>query len=441
MINNVKGITAELAHFIVNAGSFDSPSDIVCYAVLDCYGVILAGANSDVTQRVTTGLSINAQGNTPIYGTDRASSPANTALVNAVSGHAFDLDDWEAPANTHPSVVLLPACLAIAHRKRISGEDLLAAYAIGFEVIVRLGEALTLDHYNRGFHSTATIGSIGAAAAVARLLRLDVQATTHALSIATTQASGYTLQFGTHTKPLQAGFAARIGVESGLLAEAGITATHNVIESTRGFAGLMGVAERALNPLGNPWALNEFGILFKLWPSCGYTHRLMTAALALREQVIDRLDRISAIDAILPDFHRQILPFDCPQNHAEALFSIPACIAQILVDGDLTLRDLEQRFWENQTVAELIRRVNIATQHAINPAMNIDPEQPDCLRIQIDDEVLEHYCAFPIGAPQNPATEDQLAAKFIANSKLTLDDFHNLSDWPNSKDIGKFFPR
>ncbi len=161
------------------------------------------------------------------------------------------MDDWEEPANTHPTVVILSACLAAAHVERVSGEDLLKAYAVGFEVITRLGELLALDHYKSGFHSTSTIGTSGVAAAVSRLLKLNFQETTHALWIAASQSSGFCRQFGTNVIPLQAGFAARGAIESALLARAGLTGNSNAIESERGFAGLMGVAGGQLNQLGN----------------------------------------------------------------------------------------------------------------------------------------------------------------------------------------------
>ncbi len=439
MPTHANNMTQLLADFVTNASPEDSFKDIVRYAIVDCFGVILSGAKSDVAERVAKGLSVNGQGSAPIYGTNRTSSPANAALVNAVAGHAFDLDDWEVPANTHPTVVLLPACLATAHGQRISGESLLAAYAVGFEVIVRLGESLTLDHYNRGFHSTATIGSIGAAGAVSRLLNLDVDSTVRALSIAATQASGYTLNIGTHTKPLQAGLAARIGVESAYLAKSGITVRTDVVEHTRGFAGLMGIAGQSLKALGDPWALSEHGISLKRWPSCGYAHRLMTAALELRPQVINRLNSIRGIEATLPDFHKQILPFDDPGNYAEALFSVSACIAQILASGDLTLADSASRFWEQPQVRRLIKQVSVTAKPANNPMLNLDPQQPDRLRILFDDEVLDRTCAYPLGAPQFPLSKNQIAQKFVAISGLELNKFEQLSRWPESHNMGDFW--
>ncbi len=436
---NSRNMTTELADFAINAKVSSSLTDVIRNAIVDCFGVIIAGARSQVSERAAKGLMAECHGKATIYGTGRTSSAPLAALLNSVAGHAFDLDDWEEPANTHPTVVLLPACLAAAHITHVCGQSLAAAYAVGFEVIARLGEALTLDHYQRGFHSTGTIGAIGAAAAVARLMKLDQVSTAYALSIAASQASGFTLQFGTNTKPLQAGFAARAGLEAACLAQAGATGALSAIDSRRGFAGLMGVAGRTLKRLGEPWALTEYGLLLKLWPSCGYTHRLMSAALILRPKVINRLDEITSIEVSLPDFHRDILPYDRPKSREEALFSLPACVAQTLVEGNLTLDDSANSFWTRPNVDRIIRLVKVVPEAARNPLLNFDPAQPDRLMIKLGDETLEHQCAYPLGAPQNPICEDTLAEKLAGQANITRHQFDYLLGWPDADDVKNFF--
>ena len=327
-----------LARFAVTATPPEALMPAITLAIADCFGCILAGADSEVAMRTRDALTPLGTGTAPVFGTQAALPAPYAALVNAVAGHAWDLDDWEEPGNTHPTVVLLPALLAAADLCRVDGGTLATAYAVGTEIIMRLGEALTLDHYARGFHSTATLGAIGAAGAVARLNGLDQAQTTHALAIACSQASGYTVQFGSNAKPLQAGFAARAGVEAALLAGQGATGQAHVLDHPRGFAGLMGdhdpsrleaMAER----LGAPWALDQYGLILKPWPSCGYTHRLMTAALELRPQLAGCLSEVAGIHAWMPDFHHAILPFHQPKTRNEALFSAPACLAQALVTG------------------------------------------------------------------------------------------------------------
>ncbi len=201
----------------------------------------------------------------------------------------------------------------------------------------------------------------------------------------------------------------------------------------------MGVAGGQLTRIGNPWALEEYGVSLKLWPSCGYAHRLMTAAIELRPQVVDRLDKITAIHATMPDFHKDIMPYDRPDTCEQALFSVPACIAQMLVKGDLTLNDLEARFWETPLHRRLIERTQVKTVSANNPKMNIDPAQPDCLRIQINNQLLVHECKFPLGSAHNPIDHDRLASKFVTNSRLKIEIFEHLMHWPEAADLREFF--
>lgn len=438
---------SRLAAFAVSAAPDAGLKQVIAPAVADCFGCILAGAGSSVARRVTQALAAFGPGPVPLYGTGDTLSAPMAAQINAVAGHAWDLDDWEEPGNTHPTVILLPALLAASHIRRSGGADLFAAYAVGAEIIMRLGEAVSLDHYARGFHSTATLGVIGVAGAAARLLCLTEEQTAHALALAVSQSAGFTLQFGSNAKPLQAGWAARGGLEAALLAAQGVTGQPHVLDHARGFAGLMADFDprrfsQALDRLGAPWALDEYGLVLKPWPSCGYIHRLMTAALELRPALAGRLSGITSIRASMPDFHLAILPFDRPRTRTEALFSVPACIAQMLVSGNLTLDDSAGVFWEQPETARLISLTMVAPEPAKRPEMNYDPRQPDQLTISLaGGEVLQSACAYPLGAAQNPMTPDQLDAKYRALTGHPKNTFTSLLQWPDAPDIAAFFRR
>lgn len=420
-------------------------ANIAITAIADGFSAILAGAESEVALRVLKAVGPIADGNAPLFGGKVRLSAPYAALINAVAGHSFDLDDWEEPGNTHPTVVLLPALLAAAHVQPKSGAELLSAYAVGCEIIMRLGELVSMDHYARGFHSTATLGTLGAAGACAKLLGLDKQQMIHALAIATSQAIGYTAQFGTHAKPLQAGFAARAGLEAALLARAGVTGQPATLFDPRGFSGLLGDhdAERltaVVNALGRPWALEQYGLVLKPWPSCGYTHRIMTAALELRPKLQARLGQIAQIEAVLPDFHLAILPFHMPRDRNEALFSLPACLAQALVKGSLTLADGQERFWLDNRVVQLIDRTRVSSEPARNPLLNYDPEQPDRLTVKMQNgEVLETVCAYPLGAPQNPMGSHELGVKFNSITGRPAEQFVALLKWAETDNVTEFF--
>ncbi|MEL7014233.1 MAG: MmgE/PrpD family protein, partial [Pseudomonadota bacterium] len=273
----------------------------------------------------------------------------------------------------------------------------------------------------------------------------DAGQTAHALSVSVSQAIGYTLQIGSNAKPLQTGWAARNGLEAVLLAMQGISGQLGVLDHARGFAGLLGEydAERfdqVMGRLGTPWALTTYGLVLKPWPSCGYTHRLMTAALELRPSMADRLSEVARIETTLPDFHAEILQFEAPATRADALFSIPACVAQILVTGNLTLEDSAQAFWTQARVARLMSLTDVEVERAKAPDLNYDPDQPDRVRVTFQNgDVLEATCAYPLGASQNPMPPDQLGAKFAALTGHTEAAFSTLLGWPQSADIAAFF--
>lgn len=387
--------------------------------VIDTLGCIHAGVDTDVAIRARRAVQEMAPtGPAQVIGTDMRSPRPHAAFLNAVAGHAMDFDDWEIPGNTHPTVVLLPALLAVAERST-TGQALAQAYLAGFEVIARLGETLNFEHYDAGWHSTATLGAPGAAAACARLLGLAAEQTAHAMSLSLSTASGYTCQFGSNAKPVQAGFAARAGVEAACLAKAGLTGQAHVFDHPRGMAALMNglVPERleqALAKLGRGYALGEYGLVLKPWPSCGYTHRIMTCALELREQVA--LEQIARIDLHLPDFHATVLPFGQPTGRAEALFSLPFVTAMGLLEGDLTLADLKAARWKQPEIVALIGKMQVHAFAPKQPELNYSESDPDRMVLTLTDgRALEHRCIYPLGAPQAPMNAAQLWAKFYSN--------------------------
>jgi len=156
-----------IAHHVADAPLEVDKADlgVIRDGVIDTLGCIHAGATTDVARRAQSAVAaMDAVGPAPVIGTAMRTARPQAAFLNAVAGHALDFDDWEIPGNTHPTVVILPALLAVAE-PHMSGMALARAYLAGFEVIARLGEALNFEHYDAGWHSTATLGAPGAAAA------------------------------------------------------------------------------------------------------------------------------------------------------------------------------------------------------------------------------------------------------------------------------------
>lgn len=408
--------------------TIDQPTtEVVENGVLDCLGCIYVGADQLPAQiarqsLVLEGGFVEGHAGSLVYGGHKRASHSQAAMLNAVAGHSLDYDDWEIPGNSHPTVVILPALLA-ALTAQHSGQQLLEAYVVAYEVVARLGEGMNFGHYDAGWHTTATLASIGAAAGVSRLLGLSAQQCTNALSLAISQAVGYTAQFGSHAKPMQAGFAARAGLSAAYLAASGATAQAHMLDHVKGMPALMAVVDTvalsaAMDRLGQPLAISHYGLILKPWTSCGYTHRIMTAAIEMHSRGID-VHRVQAIGINLPDFHGAILPFMQPSNRSEALFSLPFVAAMGLLYGDLTIADLDREAWHWPVVKDLIAKTTVSHFVPHDPSQNYDPRDPDRLILTLaDGSVVEQTCAYPLGAPQQPMSSEQIRNKFLANTQL-----------------------
>ena len=420
-------------------------------AFIDTYGCMLIGSTQAVAVKTQQALlsseQIHPGARAVIYGTDYHATPAAAAMANAIAGHALEFDDWEIPGNTHISVVLMPAILAASSGRKLSGEAALDAYLAGYETIASIGEAINLEHYEQGWHATATIGAIGVAAAVSRLFELDSEQTTNALALASSRALGYNAQFGSEAKPAQVGFAVDGGIIAAHLAAAGVTGQAHMLEHARGMATLMSHADtsrvvQAMDRIGESLAIDKYRIVFKPWPCCGYTHRIMTGMLDFHMQGIEA-DSIRQIELHLPGMHAAILPFAQPRDHSEALFSLPFCAAMVLLTGNLTIADIEARCWQRDEVKRLIAKTRIRAFMANRPELNYDPDQPDRVVIDCNDGRHSVDIPYPLGAPQRPISQAGLLQKFQQNSGLDKAAaeaaWSHLGAWQTAADIHRLF--
>jgi len=391
--------------------------------VIDALGCITAGSRSEVAERA--GLTV-ADCSPPVgrkvVGTGRYAAPSSAGFLNATAGHALEFDDWEIAGNSHPSIVLVPAILATS-RGRLCGASLAAAYARGFEVIARVGEAINFEHYRRGWHATGTLGAMGSAAAAAAVMGLDRTTTAHAISLACSRSGGITAQFGSDAKALQAGFAAEAGVSAAMLAAQGLTGRLDVLESPNGYGVVTaGVPpdrfETPLTKLAAPWAIGEHGLGIKAHPTCGYTHRVIDAAIELRSQLATAgiaRDDIEVIEIALPEMHASILPYQHPTSADEARFSLPFVAALALVDGQIILNDFSSARWDDPVVSMLIERCRVEPFTPRRPELNYDPDEPDSVTVTTSaGRRFNASVAFPLGSPQRPLAKADVVAKAAA---------------------------
>ncbi|MED4225544.1 MmgE/PrpD family protein [Neobacillus cucumis] len=218
-------------------------------AIIDTVGVTLAGWNEPVVQKVKkvymTELGSNAAASS-LWGEQAKASCENAAIINGTASHALDFDDAAPGVVIHPSAPILAAVIPLAELMGNSGREVISAYAIGTEVMIRIGQILGFKHYDLGWHATGTLGTIGAAAACCSLLKLNETEIAHAVAISASMAGGLLKNFGTNTKPLHVGLAASHAIQSTLLTKNGFTETLKCLESADFF---MHLAERPFQKL------------------------------------------------------------------------------------------------------------------------------------------------------------------------------------------------
>ena len=410
-------ITEQLATFAVDS-SFETLSNQVVTAarraVLDTVGVTLAGVEEEGSRILLGALpSIEGPGTARVLGTRLRTTPPQAALANGALGHALDFDDVSIAMRGHPSVPVLPAVLATAECLEVGGAELLTAFAVGFEVECRLGRALGPSSYERGWHATSILGAIGAAAACARLRGLDVRDVRHAFGIAASMASGSRQNFGTMTKPLHAGLAARAGFEAAELAARGFTAAPDVLEAPLGFGELFSPEadwrpERLGDP-GKPWQIVEPGIGVKKYPCCYMTHQALDAVLAAtRAQPLEATE-VDRIEIRVPAGSTSALIHSRPESGLEGKFSMEYCTAAAVMDGELRLRTFDDEQVLRPAAQELLRRVEVVSL----PVPGSREHPPTSASVYLRrGAVRSAEVEITRGDPRDPLCWDELAAKY-----------------------------
>jgi 2-methylcitrate dehydratase PrpD len=335
--NGLTRALAEQARVLVFA---DIPEETRAWArqcVLDYIACGVAGASDELTGILVAELSEQGgRENATVFGQVVRLPAASAALINGAASHALDFDDVNLAMPGHPSVAILPALLALAEERGSSGEDVLTAFVAGYELQCRVGRILAPGHYDvLGFHATATIGSFGAAAACAHLLRLDPEQFGTALGIAGTQAAGLKSMFGTMCKPLHAGKASYHGLLGAKLAMRGFTGRLDVLECQQGFASTHSPdfhPERAAEMPAHGWYIRSN--LFKYHAACYMVHSSIEATRKLREQFGVTPDRVEHITVDLEESCDRICNIPAPKTGLEAKFSLRLATAMGLAGID-----------------------------------------------------------------------------------------------------------
>ncbi|HET9663185.1 MAG TPA: MmgE/PrpD family protein, partial [Burkholderiales bacterium] len=364
-MTTMTGLTETLARFIHERTLRDLPDGAIDKAkktIADTCAVILAGSVSELAQPLLRYVERSGErGNAPVFGTSRTASPEVAALVNGTFGHALDFDDVLSMMPGHPSAVILAAlCAAPGHRK-LPGSRLIEAYALGIEVGGKIGLGISVGHYHRGFHGTGTLGIFSALAALAKLQALDSETTRRAFGIASSMASGLQRNFGTMTKPLHTGWAARSALAAMQLADCGFTAAPDVLEAKAGFFAAYGVEQSDTGVtaahLGAPWVLLDPGIALKKFPCCYACHRGMDALLELKRRHRFAARDVERLECRMPPGGMRVLAYPRPRTGLEGKFSLEYALAAGALDDKYSLWTFTDEAVQRPQIAALLAQV------------------------------------------------------------------------------------
>lgn len=423
------GATEQLARFIVEISLGKMPPKAISTAkgaILDCIGVTFTGVVSH-EGKIMADFVREVGGNpvATVIGMGLRTSAPWAALANGIMAHAEDYDDVGLAIGGHPSVPMLPAVLALGEQCKASGREILESYLVGFEVESRMGRGIMPSgHYQRGWHATATNGTLGAAAAGAKLLKLDVQQARMALAIAASQASGVRQNFGTMTKPFHAGHAARSGVVAAMLASKGFTGHADIIEEKLGYCNVLRgdvgpcAIEKITEGLGETYEIITSGVIIKIYPSCGETHAPVDTLLkAMRKHNIAAKD-IASIDCTVGELINTVAFYTEPKTGLEGKFSLEYCLARTALDGNLTLGDFTEKRVNEPRVRDFMKKV----KRHIDPDPSMRGLLPAKIDIKLTDgrQVSELNTGQIKGYPEQPLTRDELAAKYKDCARIVL---------------------
>jgi 2-methylcitrate dehydratase PrpD len=431
-------VTGEVVEFIAGARLAAFPAEAVTIAkrcIIDGLGVMLAGATQEVGHILRGHVAeSDTRDESTVFGTvPMRTGAASAALVNGTSGHALDWDDTQLATSadrifgllTHPTVPPLVAALAVGETRRASGSRILEAFLIGFEVECKIAEAIHPSHYKKGFHSSGTIGTFGAMVAAAKLLGLNKDALTHALSITASMASGIRVNFGTMTKPLHVGRAAQNGVLAAELAQRGLTGGRDGLDPPWGFFQVFSHGEgfdidRISGKLGNPHTIVWPGVSIKPYP-CG----------VLGHPTMDAMRRLVITNDVQPDAIRRIrvragsnilnpLRYPIAHNELEAKFCPAFMVSAIALRRKAGIHEFNDAFVQSAPVQALMAKVD----RVLDPDIEAKGWEKIRSTVEVDmtdgRTLVEHADERYRGGPDLPFTREELYEKFSDCASLVL---------------------
>ena len=402
------GASAHAARFAAAGRVAPAARDAAARAIVDTLAVMVAGGQAGPVRRLEMTLA-------PAAG-QGVRSPWSEAAYAPQDAHMLDYDDVSMLTVCHPSGPVLSALLA-GGLDAVSGAELLDAFAIGTEVSIRLGEAMGFRHYGLGFHATSTLGTVGAAAASARLKRLEPATVAHALAIAASLACGLRINFGTPVKPLHVGIAAGNGVKAAAWAAAGIEGAPEAFEGAGFLAAFSGGATDRWPQaarLGTPFAIVEPGFERKRYPCCYMLHKIVEATLGLAREHGLGLDDVAAAAVEVPPGGSAPLIHPRPGDGLQARFSAPYAVLASLADRRLDLGAFTDEAVRRPHIQSRLSAVTLRERDGAATSGPAIEQGPVTVTLTLrDGSSLARTVTATPGSPADPVTDEQLLAKWL----------------------------
>jgi 2-methylcitrate dehydratase PrpD len=411
--------------------------------ILDTLGCMLAGCKEAEAEIMLKYIEeTGGKTEATIVGFGHKTSAPNAALANGTLGHALDFDDAQDSIMGHPSVVILPAALSVGEKLRSSGEAVLEAFMVGFEVACKIGRGVNPQLYNNGWHATSVIGTLGAAVTAGKLLELNPSKMPSVLALAASQACGLRENFGTMTKPFHAGRAAENGVISALLVKNGFTASQRILEAKSGFcAAFSGQYDlnRIVDTFANPFEILSPGVRLKPYPSCLETHSIIESTLFLVESYDIHPEDVESVECGISPLAFDILIHKNPQTGLQGKFSAQYAVTTALLHRKASIEQFTDKRVQDPKAQAMVQKV----ETVVHDEMEKTP-QSSMVTIRLKDgKEFSKRIDITTGHPEKPMSQDQIIDKYsnCADSMISKDKIEKsiskILDLEKLSDIGE----
>jgi 2-methylcitrate dehydratase PrpD len=419
-------VTAKVAEFAANLKYDQIPQaalEEAKKALRDCLGVALAGSREeDAKICAEIARQESAREESSVYGQRFRTSAIHAAFANGTAAHAMDFDH-SFTLMGQPTAPIIPATFALGEALGASGRQILEAYAAGFETTAGLVFSLR-DASQDGWHGPANLGVFGASVACSKLLGLNAAQIQMSLGIAASMACGVVANFGTMTKPLHVGLAARNGVTAAKLAKSGFTANAQAIEAGVGFYDMFyhqsPVDGRPIERLGKTYALETDGIRIKPYPCGGLAHPTIDATFELCAKHGITADMVESVQADVVKHTYSRIAFKVPQNGIQGKFCMPYLLSRAIIDKKVGLDIFTDEAVRDQNILKLAERIEMR----LDPGLKASSPGSRPCRVTIrlkngQTHTLEKEHAK--GSAEAPMTLEELRGKFTDCARQALD--------------------